>query len=198
MQWVFGYGSLMYEPELPEAVEARRTGWLGGWRRRFNKRSITRGCLDPDALVPEGLPDWTDEELRLSLVLGTEPAPTSRLYGLTLGYSDSTAERLLARLSAREGPGYTHQEVMVHSEDGDLQAWTFLSDPRSDLIVDLSMDDVAEVLLAATPRVAGPRAQGAEYLLGVERFLARLGHPDPYITGLANRIRRLGEELRPG
>lgn len=186
---VFGYGSLMYEPELADRVVERRVGTLRGWRRRFNKRSISRGCPADRARGP-GLDGWLWEgDLRLSLVLGTEPDPDSAIVGEVLGYPIELAPALLARLRAREGPGYRKEIVTVETDQGPLQAWTWLTDPDSELIVSLDPDTKARVLRTATP-TASPdgRARGAEYLRHTVRHLAALGVSDPYLDDLLARV----------
>lgn len=195
---VFGYGSLMYEPACPDRLDDLLDATLPGHRRSFNKRSIVRGCPDDEALLPEPLPTWRIPGHRVSLCLGTAPAPDARMEGKVLVYPPSARDEVLHTLDRREGVvadrppdhnGYDRVLVPVHTPAGPAHAITYLTRPGSVLHVPhLDLPARAEVIARATPRTRGSKARGAEYLADAIAVLQRVGVRD---EGLA----RLGREV---
>lgn len=187
---VFGYGSLMYEPELPEALIERRPARLEGVHRWFCKRSRSRGCPARFAPARAPVPGFVDDAGdRWSLALGTQEG--GHMDGLALVYPASVQATLLKRLHQREGPGYLGRAVTVFVDGAPLEAAAWLSDPHHESVVDLPMADQATVLLAATPTedVDG-RARGARYLLDLLELLADMGVWDPRMEALGELVRR--------
>lgn len=181
--YVFGYGSLMYEPACAHRVLDVATAFLPGHARAFHLRSTARGC--PDALCQgEPVEGFLVDGLRLSLVLGT--CPGNGLHGRVHRYAAEHADEVLGTLRRREGDAYEHRLVEVTVDDQVLQAHTFLSRWDHPLSVELSLADQARVLRAATPRLKGERALGADYLLGVQQALGELDLPDPTIDALVD------------
>jgi cation transport regulator ChaC len=207
---VFGYGSLTFSPELPDAVIDVRRARLVGHRRAFNKRSRSRSveigaCFDAPGPVPS---EFTAGGRRLSITLGTEPAPDGRIQGLVASYPDGVAAALVRLLDLREGfdaarpgplNGYLAAQVDVHTESGILTARTYLSnlDPECRYSVTPAPDPQATafILIHATPRRAGPpdapRAPGLEYLEGTRRSLRAVGIVDPYLETVAAAVRAI-------
>ncbi|MEZ4235493.1 MAG: gamma-glutamylcyclotransferase [Myxococcota bacterium] len=184
--FVFAYGSLMYEPERPDALRSVRPARLPGLVRRFNKRSRARGCARHLAAEPRDVEGFVDGAHRVSLALGTVPG--AGLDGLLLAYAPDAADDVLARLAAREGPGYRRSEVVVEVDGAACAAVTWLTDPDSGLVVELDLAAQARVLAAATPRQRGERALGADYLHGVQRALGAHGLRDPYVDALVGLV----------
>lgn len=196
---IFGYGSLMYEPELPEWLIGRVPGQVRGMQRAFNKRSLARGA--PASLVGRpGLDGFVEDGIHLSLCLGTEPG--DGLDGMVLRYPSEVAEVLLPKLHLREGwapdrpdreNGYHPVQVQVETAAGPVTAWAWLTNPGSRFYVRLPLEEQARVLWHATPRVmpADGRARGADYLLGVKRALDAVGVHDPYVEALTAAVERM-------
>lgn len=197
---MFGYGSLLSEPEWPERLAGRAPATLPGVRRGFVKRSVARGCPVEEAFDVETLPGFEADGRRHSLALGTVDGGSLR--GEVLWYAGTEAE-ILARLDRREGfdpaapveaNGYARRRVEVVGE-ARWAAWTWLANPggRFDAVA-LSRGERAQVLVAATPRAgSGEHARGLDYLEGVRCRLATLGIIDPELEALAAEVRR-----RPG
>jgi cation transport regulator ChaC len=204
--YLFGYGSLVFSPEFPDAVRGARPAVLPGYRRAFNKRSKDRGCpLDAGfRAFPELEPGFLRGDRVHTLVLGTRRTdPDDALTGLLLAYPTALRDRLLARLDRREGyyperaaarSGYLRREVAVRTLDGGaVRAITYLSNPAPhDFSVSdsLSVTDRAKVLINATPKdgrndSTGGRASGLMYLEGVRRELRRLDIVDRDLEVLA-------------
>jgi len=204
---IFGYGSLMRDPELPEAVLEGFAARLDGMRRSFNKRSVARGSWaresfadHPAASAALRRPDGFCE----SLVLGTERAPDAALVGFVHVYPARARDALFARLDAREGfdpegdpldNGYLRREVTVRRLDGGasvrVTAYLTHEEPRNRWLIDpeTPRDERARILIAATPTVAAPRPRGLDYLMDSMKALAGRGLRDPELDALVAAAR---------
>ena len=195
MNALFGYGSLLFAPELPDALVDRRIGVVHGLARRFNKRSDARGCATGDAMHPAtAVAGFERDGWRWSLALGTAAEPGAVMIGALLIYRDDVAAELQARMDRREqynaahpeACGYLRVRVEVEVDGGRSDAWTYVSNPGGRYHVgDLSMQQTAQVLAHGTP-VDPSRMSGLRYLDGVRRSLVALGAaPDAYLEALA-------------
>lgn len=204
MQHVFGYGSLTFSPALPDSVIELRPAILPGHRRAFNKVSRSRSapaaiCFDPPGVIP---PAFLRAQTRLSITLGTAPAKDS-IRGLLATYGD--CPELIAVLDEREGydptepshrSGYLPSLEIVDA-GSPVSARVYLTnhDPRCPYTAtNLSLDQIAVILIGSTPRSAvteGPRARGLDYLEGTRRSLRAVDIVDPYLEALAARVRSL-------
>lgn len=200
---VFGYGSLMYEPELPGGLDDMVDATLPGWRRAFDKRSEARGCAEADALLPTGLPGWTAPGRRVSLCLGLQADAGAHVAGKLLVYRPDVATRVRAALDGREGVqddrdpllnGYARRLLPVTTPTGVVQAVVYVTRPGSVLHAPgLDVDQTADVLAHATPRLRGARALGADYLFDALAVLDRVGVQDGGLAGLGDAVaRRVG------
>ena len=211
---MFAYGSLMFEPELPEAVIERVPARLPGWRRTFNKISLRRATpRDQSFDAFEDVPrEFRRGDRNLSLALGTEPAaPDDAIVGELQVYPGAVREELLRLLDRREGfdaarpmveNGYRRAEVEVVRDNGaQAKAITYLTNdtPGCALVVGEECDLAtrARILVNATPRASqsgeGAIARGLEYLEGCRASLRAVGIVDPALEELAGAIR-----ARPG
>jgi cation transport protein ChaC len=82
--WIFGYGSLIWDPGFVPAERRRAT--LAGWRRSFCMRSI----------------HFRGTEAAPGLVLALDAEPEAECAGLALRVPEAEAERILAEVRARE------------------------------------------------------------------------------------------------
>ncbi len=170
------YQSLMYEPELPDEILMVETGCLPDVRRALNKRSWARGCDADERRWPhvEAPSAFREGERCFSLALGTEDAPGDALHGLVLHYPAEVREALLTALDAREGyrfdappaeQHYTRETRTIEAALEPRDAITYLSNPAGPAHVpDLTIEEQARVLVAATPRPGGDRARGLDYV----------------------------------
>ena len=204
---VFAYGSLIFDPELPEAVSNHYWARLDGFARRFNKRSPARGAItaeswadDPAASLAFVTRDHAD-----SLAMGLEPNSAAHVVGRVLVYPKNVASSLIARLDAREG--YRRGEPLNHSgyvpvvrpvhrlgDGAALDALLYLSNAESPLILPPSVPDHerAGILVAATPRHPALRPAGIDYLAELRRALATDGIFDPALERQARAVADLG------
>ncbi|MCB9682130.1 MAG: gamma-glutamylcyclotransferase [Alphaproteobacteria bacterium] len=210
MLLVFGYGSLMYAPACPERVRGVVDGWLPGWRRAFDKRSVTRGCAHEDAWLSEGLAGWTTGTHRVSLALGMRAVEDgSGVAGKVIVYDAADAAVVLAELDRREGArpgppqrrdGYRRATVVVEvgaevagrlggaGRTVEALAWvTHVEGAFHEGGLDVTQ--TAAVLAHATPRMPGPRALGADYLTEAARVVREAAGADPVLEALVAAVR---------
>lgn len=201
---VFAYGSLIYRPELPDALIECRPGYLAGQSRAFNKRSRTRCCAQSETYnaFPDVAPQFLVNGIYQSLVLGTESKPDDRLEGVIQRYHPSAANQLREHLDQREGydarredhlNGYIRCEQEVFDVTGASvgQAVVYLTNPNPKcqyrVTSELTLAQRAQILINATPK--NPSAdEGLLYLEGVRHALARHKIVDPYLEALTREV----------
>jgi cation transport regulator ChaC len=93
--WLFGYGSLIWRPSF--AFEARRTGHVVGWTRRF-----WQGSTDH-----RGVPDAPGRVVTLVAEAG------ARCRGAAYRISDALRRGVVEELDRREQGGYLRQKLEV-------------------------------------------------------------------------------------
>lgn len=170
--WVFGYGSLLWNPGFvpAETVKAR----LEGFHRSFCMTSIHhRGTMqDP------------------GLVLALEQAAGRVCHGLALRAGTNAAPQVLAELRERElvSSAYVEHVVNLDLEDGRcIQALAYVIEPSHPQYCRHSLERQAEIIAAAT----GGRGPNTEYLHRTVARLAELGVEDSELAWLDRRVREL-------
>jgi len=93
--WIFGYGSLIFRPDMP--FLERRRARLRGWSRRFWQWST----------------DHRGEPWRPGRVVTLAPAPGESCWGVAYRVDEVTADRILADLDVRERGGYVRMEIEI-------------------------------------------------------------------------------------
>jgi len=171
--WVFGYGSLMWEPGFP-FVE-RHLARLDGFHRSFCMRSIHyRGTPEAPGLV-----------------LALDAAEGGGCAGVAYRVPDAAAEDTLQYLRARELVSYayleTWQEVRL-APGAPVSALTYVVDPaHAQYCGDLTLEEQAQIIL----RAAGGRGPNRDYLWNTVAHLDELGIADDGLAWLAARVRAL-------
>ncbi|MEM7245888.1 MAG: gamma-glutamylcyclotransferase [Acidobacteriota bacterium] len=203
-QWIFGYGSLMFEPELARHVVESVPARLLGHRRRFNKLSTNRWCPAAESFdaFPPPRPDLVRDGAHRSIVLGTEEAEEGVIEGRLLRYETEVWSEVLRVTDLREGyapdrpleeSGYLRREVRVERTDRteDVLAVTYLSNPDTIYRSDLTLEDTARAVINATPqrRRDDSDSRGLHYLEGSRAVLRRAGLIDPELEALAAAVR---------
>lgn len=167
--WVFGYGSLMWNPAI-EFVEQRRCR-LQGYQREFCFwTAFSRGTLEHPGLM-------------MGLVEG--------------GYCDGLAYRIdrdvaateLDILFRRELFTFIYEPVWIDATCSDtasqFRALTFIVDIRNERFVDnLSATKIASTIATAQ----GPLGRNCDYLFEINRKLHELGFADPELDDLEGRV----------
>ena len=170
--WVFGYGSLLWNPgfDAAEAVKAR----LDGYHRSFCMLSIHhRG---------------TEEEP--GLVLALDAAPGATCTGLALRVKPEEEARILADLREREliSSAYEERRLPLSLTDGRrIEALAYVVDPHHRQYCLLPLETQADMIARAT----GGRGPNADYLFNTAAHLTELAIADPDMDWLVDRVRAM-------
>lgn len=176
--WVFGYGSLMWEPGFAPAE--RQTARLEGWHRSFCMRSIHY----------RGTPE------RPGLVLALDRQEGASCAGVAYRVAGGEVGPVLDYLRARElvSDAYLETELPVTLADGrSVTALTYVIDhAHVQYCTGLSAEDQARIIATAT----GKTGRNSDYLFNTVAHLDDLGLSDPDLAALANRVRALQADGR--
>lgn len=169
--WVFGYGSLMWNPEF-DFME-RLPAVLADYARSFCMWSIHhRGSPE----VP-------------GLVLALDAEAGSACQGLAFRIGPQVATQALADLRERElvSSAYLERQVTLRLADGrDVIALAYVVDPNHvQYTGPLSLERQAEVIAGA----CGGRGPNCEYLFSTAEHLAELGMEDMELSQLSEMVR---------
>jgi glutathione-specific gamma-glutamylcyclotransferase len=172
--WVFGYGSLIWDPGFPvaEAHVAR----LSGWHRSFCMRSIHHRGTPEDP----------------GLVLALDRAAGAHCDGVAFRVAPGAEDATLAALRERElvSSAYLEDRLAVALQRGDqVTALTYVIDPAHvQYCGGLALEEQAAIIARAT----GGRGANRDYLFATAAHLAELGIADADLEWLAARVRALG------
>lgn len=171
--WVFGYGSLIWNPEFPVAEQqiARATDW----RRSFCMHSIHhRGTVDAPGLV-----------------LALDHAPGAFCDGVAFRVTPGAEADTLAALREREliSSAYLERHLPLTLSDGrQVTALAFVIDPdHVQYCGGLPLEDQAQIIA----RAVGGRGPNRDYLWATADHLAQLGIADADLTWLSDRVQQL-------
>ena len=172
--WVFGYGSLLWNPEFPhvETVLAR----LDGYHRSFCMRSIHhRGT-----------------EAEPGLVLALDAAHGAQCQGLAFRVAPGAHGETLDILREREliSSAYVETILPVALDDGRaVDAVTYVIDPgHVQYCGGLPLTEQAEIIA----RAIGGRGPNRDYLFNTADHLTELGIEDGELSWLARVVRAMG------
>ena len=167
--WVYGYGSLMWDPGVHFAEI--RLADLDGHQRRFNFRtSMARGTVEQPALM-------------LSL-----EARAGCCEGLAIHLAAGQAEAELEILWRREMIRGAYRPVMlpVATPQGEISALVFTSNPaHPDYVGEMPLQDTAAIIARAT----GVMGTNRDYLEQLARQLEMLEIQDDYVAQLVQKVR---------
>ncbi|PKP83765.1 MAG: gamma-glutamylcyclotransferase [Alphaproteobacteria bacterium HGW-Alphaproteobacteria-2] len=171
--WVFGYGSLIWEPGFGH--DERAIARLDGWHRSFCMRSIHH----------RGSPEAP------GLVLALDAAPGAVCHGVAFAVPEAEGTAVLDYLRAREliSAAYLETVLPLALADGRrVEAVAYVIDPDHEQYCGgLSASEQAQIIAGAH----GGRGSNADYLFNTAAHLAKLGIEDPELTALAVRVRAL-------
>lgn len=168
--WVFGYGSLIWNPEFP--VAERQIARLHGWHRSFCMHSIHhRGT-----------------EAAPGLVLALDQAAGAVCDGVAFRVQPGAEEATIEALREREliSSAYLERHLPVDLADGaTVTALAFVIDPdHVQYCGGMALEDQAQIIA----RAVGGRGPNRDYLFATAEHLAELGIADPDLTWLAARV----------
>lgn len=172
--WIFGYGSLMWNPlfEADEVAEAT----LQGWHRAF--------CLHLTA--------GRGSASHPGRMLALKEGGTTR--GVAFCLPEAHVHEELTLLWKREmiTGCYLPKWCQLTLDDGrTVDALAFVTDPRHPSYkTDACVETVAPLIAAAS----GPLGSNAQYLFSLEQELNRRGVAEESLCQLAHQVRRLQSE----
>ena len=177
--WVFGYGSLIWNPEFP--VADRQIARLEGWHRSFCMRSIHhRGTVQAPGLV-----------LALDRLAGSVCDGVA--FAVAPGHEAATITALRARELISSAYDETYLPVTLR-DARTLRALTFVIDPsHAQYCGGLPPEEQAQIIA----RAVGGRGPNSAYLYSTADHLAALGIDDPDLAWLAARVRQIGDTPAP-
>ena len=169
--WVFGYGSLLWNPGFP--VAENKLGRLMNYQRSFCMWSIHhRGTVEEPGLV-----------------LALDYQPKEYCDGVAFRVQPGAEEDTLAYLRGRElvSSAYLERILTVNLGDEDVQAVTYIIDPDHAQYCNLSLETQADVIWKAV----GGRGPNTEYLFNTVAHLNDLGIFDQDLQWLDTKVRTL-------
>lgn len=169
--WIFGYGSLMWDPGFPYARAC--SALLRGYHRAF--------CIYSHRY--RGTPEQP------GLVLGLDRGGACR--GIAYLVAQRQTESVLENLWMREMSRRTYRPRLVHVDVAGerVRALAFIADPAHPSYAGrLPVEEVAALIT----RGVGARGANVEYLVNTLRHLEALGVREPRLR----RIHAMVEKLR--
>lgn len=170
--WVFGYGSLLWNPGF--AVAEQRHARLSGYARSFCMRSIHHRGTEADP----------------GLVLALDAQDGAFCDGLALRAEPGTEDAVLAYLRERElvSSAYLERWLEIEIAGGiRAEALVYVIDPDHVQYCTLELEEQAHIIA----RAHGGRGPNTEYLYNTADHLEELGVPDPDLRWLTQRVRAL-------
>ncbi len=169
LEWVFGYGSLMWNPGFSYVRKERAR--LVGYHRAF--------CIYSHHY--RGTPE------RPGLVLGLDRS--GECQGVAFQVAKPDWENVVEYLNERELIGYAYQptaiEIDFESRNPPVKAYTFVADPDHPTYAgDLGLEVSAETIINA----AGVGGLNRDYLINSVQQLELHGYKDPALHQLLERI----------
>ena len=176
--WVFGYGSLMWDPGFPH-VERRR-GRVCGYRRRL--------CLW--SLRYRGTPEAP------GLVLGLDAEPDAVCTGIAFRVAPAAVAATRRYLDEREMISYAYRETRLRvtlvdaagRAEGGVTALTYVMDPTHAQYA-AGLDPARAARIVAASR--GLRGDNRDYLENTLRHLDGLGVREPELEAIGRRVAAL-------
>jgi len=166
--WVFGYGSLMWNPDFK--VAEKISGKISGYHRRLCLKSI----------VYRGTPDYH------GLVFGLDKGGSCQ--GMAFRIAPENLDSELQKVWEREmfAETYIPTWVSVKTENGDVSAITFVINTKHEHYVpDLDLEKVAERVV----RAEGKCGSCHDYVQNTVKYLHLLELRDPVLEQLLTLIK---------
>ncbi|MDC2964520.1 gamma-glutamylcyclotransferase [Gammaproteobacteria bacterium] len=153
--WVFGYGSIMWNPGF--RYERKRTCFLKGWERRFwQESSDHRGTLSMPG--------------RVATIIRKK---NNRCWGVAYNVAKLDANEVLQKLDARERNGYERMETVATSCLGySFECLTYVAKPNNPYY---SEEDSLHSIAKQAALAKGPSGANREYIMLIIQELRRLG-----------------------
>jgi len=165
--WVFGYGSLMWNPDF--ILEEKRTGTISGYQRRLCLKSI----------VYRGTSDYH------GLVFGLDKGDCCQ--GMVYRIAEENVQSEMQKIWEREmfAGTYIPSWVNVNTKQGSISAVTFIINHEHEhYIPHIELEEIAERVVKAE----GTCGSCHEYVQNTVKSLHQLGLRDPGLEQLLTLI----------
>ena len=176
--WVFGYGSLMWQPGF--RYEERCVARLADHRRSF--------CLDSVR--------YRGTHEKPGLVLALEPKQGMLCHGVAYRVGAEDAVETHAYLRDREMDRDSYFETfqtLTLADKRRVEALCYVINPNNpDYRADLSLEQKAQIIAEAV----GPAGANSAYLLNTHQDLQRMQVEDAEVEALVTRVEALRREAR--
>ncbi len=171
--WVFGYGSLIWNPGFPFAES--HIVRLDGWRRSFCMRSIHH----------RGTPE------NVGLVLALDQAQGATCSGVAFRVPPGSEAQTVHFLREREliSSAYKEKWLSLTLQNGQpAKALAYVVDPDHDQYCGgLALEGQARIIATAK----GGRGTNRDYLISTAQHLDDLGIADPDLDWLVARVKQI-------
>lgn len=167
--WIFGYGSLMWNPGFE--WKAAEIATLIGYQRSF--------CIFSH--YHRGTPDCP------GLVLGLDPKEKAICQGIAYEVDETQEQEVLAYLHEREmcGYAYTMCDVTLEVPQGRVCAFTFVADPdHAQYAGELAIQEAAQMVMKAK----GAAGLNRDYLINTVRKLETMGIVEAGLHALLREV----------
>ena len=166
--WVFGYGSIIWRPDIPYSVAYRATAV--DWSRRF-----WQGSHDH-----RGTPSSPGRVLTLVPMVG------ELCEGRVFEVPDSAMATTLNQLDYREKNGYERQQLRVEtSEIGTVEALTYIAPQHNEAWLG---DAPSQVIADHIRKSSGPSGSNIDYVLSLHDALLADNIHDAHIAEIAGLL----------
>lgn len=173
--WVFGYGSLIWNPEF--YYQERHIAVMHGYHRSFCMHSIHHRGTEADP----------------GLVLALDKMKGASCTGVAFYVVPENRERTLTQLREREliSSAYYEDTLPVTLQNGEtVDTVAYIIDPdHVQYCGGMALEDQAKIIAKAV----GGRGPNWEYLVNTADHLHELGINDPDLDWLSARVRHLRE-----
>ncbi|MYD99890.1 MAG: gamma-glutamylcyclotransferase [Alphaproteobacteria bacterium] len=175
--WVFGYGSLIWRPDIP--FRERRVAWASGWKRRF-----WQGSHDH-----RGLPHAPGRVVTLV------PEAGARCGGMAYFVEAAAMRETWDELDYREKNGYRREAVRLEFREGEADGAVYVAPVGNHAFLGPApFPEMAAQIL----RSAGPSGTNIDYMRQLAGELRRHGIEDEHVFRLERHVEDLARQAGPG
>jgi cation transport protein ChaC len=170
--WVFGYGSLLWDPGFVPVRKVKAC--LHGYHRSFCMLSIHHRGTDDDP----------------GLVLALDTQTEGRCTGVAFQVAEADEEKVLRELREREliSSAYYEDTVDLVAEDGEIiPALAYIINREHVQYCQFDLEKQAQIIAKA----AGGRGPNTEYLFNTAAHLTEMAIRDDDMDWLVERVRAL-------
>ena len=169
MKWIFGYGSLMWNPGFKFELVLKST--LMGWKRRIIQPSTDhRGTFSQPGRVATLVAD-----------------DSGFCQGLIFGVRDDSFDNVKEYLDKREIDGYEMRGVDVDCKLGITRCFTYMTIKNENCFEDLSVMRLAQQIIVAE----GESGENIEYFRMLETTLRKFNFIDKHVAQIALELKKL-------